>query len=69
MEKSIIPFWVHLVLIGIKSTVGALDTSGIDFCKIGTSNRTINVSCLLSRILLIKGHNCWVKEMDTFGGD
>ena len=56
--KSAIPLGVHLILIGVKSTVGAFDSSGGGFWEIDIWNFTNNASYLLSKSGVVRGHNC-----------
>ena len=57
IAKSVMPLGVHLIRIGLKSTVGALDSFGGGFWRIGVWNLTIKVSCLPSNIGVVSGHN------------
>ena len=67
IEKSEIPLGVHLIRIGLKSTVRALDSLGGGFWGIVILNFTIRASCLLSNIGTVLGQSwrdraslvCW----------
>ena len=57
IAKSTTPFGVHLTRIGLKSTVGALDSLGGGFWGIGIWNLTIKTSCLLSNKGMARGQS------------
>ena len=57
IAKSATPLGVHLIRIGLKSTVGAFDSLGECFWGIGIMNLTIKASCLLSNNGIVRGHS------------